>query len=167
MSDYQPVTIGWEAGRRAAALEGEGLYWMKSPLARRLLWPCPNPARYQDPRPDRRELVGTARCGQEHRGGCLRLSCARPMKIGGVTGWLRAAASPRGLQGFHSRAISSRRSSAPSRSEPHEALAGVRRLGHPDPRGADQDTGWLCHGIRCGGDRHFLGRGSCPTLLGG
>ena len=69
MSDYNQSLSVAEASRRAAALdEGRALLDRRADPRRRLLWPCENPARQQDPGSARRELVGAARRCQEHRG---------------------------------------------------------------------------------------------------
>jgi len=93
MSDYNQSLSVAEAGRRAAALEGEGLYWIEEPtraddysgharLRRGAKTPIQIGENWWGPH-DMAKSVGE---------GASDYAMADAMKIGGVTGWLRAAA---------------------------------------------------------------------------
>jgi len=93
MSDYNQSLSVAEAERRAAALEGEGLYWIEEPTRAD---DYPGHARV------RREAKTPIQIGENWWGphdmarsveaGASDYAMADAMKIGGVTGWLRAAA---------------------------------------------------------------------------
>ena len=93
MSDYNQSLSVAEAERRAAALEGEGLYWIEEPTRAD---DYPGHARL------RREAKTPIQLGENWWGahdmaksmeaGASDYAMADAMKIGGVTGWLRAAA---------------------------------------------------------------------------
>jgi mandelate racemase len=93
MSDYNQSLSVAEAERRAAALEGEGLYWIEEPtraddysgharLRREAMTPIQIGENWWGP-PDMAKSV---------EAGASDYAMADAMKIGGVTGWLRAAA---------------------------------------------------------------------------
>ena len=93
MSDYNQSLSVAEAERRAAALEGEGLYWIEEPtradnysgharLRRVAKTPIQIGENWWGPH-DMAKSVGA---------GASDYAMADAMKIGGVTGWLRAAA---------------------------------------------------------------------------
>ncbi len=93
MSDYNQSLSVAEAERRAAALEGEGLYWIEEPtraddysgharVRRGAKIPIQIGENWWGPH-DMAKSVGA---------GASDYAMADAMKIGGVTGWLRAAA---------------------------------------------------------------------------
>ncbi len=93
MSDYNQSLSVVEAERRAAALEGEGLYWIEEPtraddysgharVRRGAKTPIQIGENWWGPH-DMAKSVGA---------GASDYAMADAMKIGGVTGWLRAAA---------------------------------------------------------------------------
>ena len=168
MSDYNQSLSVAEASRRAAALEGEGLYWIEEPT---------RADDYSGHARIRRDSKTPIQIGENWWGphdaaksieaGCLRLRDARRHE----DRWGYGLAQDRSARGGRRNPTlepplpGDQR--APSGGQPHEALAGVRRLGRPDPREATRDRGRLCLDPRRGGDRDILGRGSRPTLLGG
>jgi mandelate racemase len=93
MSDYNQSLSVVEAGRRAAALEGEGLYWIEEPT---------RADDYSGHARIRRESRTPIQIGENWWGphdmaksveaGASDYAMPDAMKIGGVTGWLRAAA---------------------------------------------------------------------------
>ena len=93
MSDYNQSLPVVEAGRRAAALEDEGLYWIEEPT---------RADDYSGHAQIRRESRTPIQMGENWWGphdmarsieaGASDYAMADAMKIGGVTGWLRAAA---------------------------------------------------------------------------
>ena len=93
MSDYNQSLPVVEAGRRAAALEDEGLYWIEEPT---------RADDYLGHAQIRRESRTPIQMGENWWGphdmarsidaGASDYAMADAMKIGGVTGWLRAAA---------------------------------------------------------------------------
>jgi mandelate racemase len=93
MSDYNQSLSVAEAERRAAALEGEGLYWIEEPT---------RADDYSGHARLRREAMTPIQIGENWWGphdmaksveaGASDYAMADAMKIGGVTGWLRAAA---------------------------------------------------------------------------
>jgi mandelate racemase len=93
MSDYNQSLSVAEAERRAAALEGEGLYWIEEPT---------RADDYSGHARLRREVKTPIQIGENWWGphdmaksveaGASDYAMADAMKIGGVTGWLRAAA---------------------------------------------------------------------------
>jgi mandelate racemase len=93
MSDYNQSLSVAEAERRAAALEGEGLYWIEEPT---------RADDYSGHARLRREAKTPIQVGENWWGphdmaksveaGASDYAMADAMKIGGVTGWLRAAA---------------------------------------------------------------------------
>ncbi len=93
MSDYNQSLSVVEAERRAAALEGEGLYWMEEPA---------RADDYSGHARLRREAKIPIQVGENWWGlhdmaksveaGASDYAMADAMKIGGVTGWLGAAA---------------------------------------------------------------------------
>jgi mandelate racemase len=155
MSDYNQSLSVAEAGRRAAALDEEGLYWIEEPT---------RADDYTGHARIRRDTKTPVQIGENWWGvhdaaksieaGASEYAMPDAMKIGGDS---RDFALGPPLSGDQR---------APSGGEPHEALAGVRRLGRPDPRGAAQDSGRLCLASQCSGDRDILERGSRPTILG-
>ena len=93
MSDYNQSLSVAEARRRAAALDGEGLYWIEEPI---------RADDYSGHAQVRREVRTPIQMGENWWGphdmaksieaGASDYAMADAMKIGGVTGWLRAAA---------------------------------------------------------------------------
>ena len=93
MSDYNQSLSVTEAQRRAAALEDEGLYWIEEPVR------ADDYTGHAQVRREARTPIQTgenwwgphdmAKCIQA---GASDYAMADAMKIGGVTGWLRAAA---------------------------------------------------------------------------
>jgi mandelate racemase len=93
MSDYNQSLSVVEAQRRAAALDGEGLYWIEEPT---------RADDYSGHAQVRREAKTPIQIGENWWGphdmaksmeaGASDYAMADAMKIGGVTGWLRAAA---------------------------------------------------------------------------
>jgi mandelate racemase len=93
MSDYNQSLSVAEAKRRAAALDGEGLYWIEEPI---------RADDYSSHAQVRREVRTPIQMGENWWGphdmaksieaGASDYAMADAMKIGGVTGWLRAAA---------------------------------------------------------------------------
>ena len=93
MSDYNQSLSVAEAERRTAALEGEGLYWIEEPT---------RADDYSGHARLRREAKTPIQIGENWWGphdmaksveaGASDYAMADAMKIGGVTGWLRAAA---------------------------------------------------------------------------
>ena len=93
MSDYNQSLSVAEAERRTAALEGEGLHWIEEPT---------RADDYSGHARLRREIKTPIQIGENWWGphdmaksveaGASDYAMADAMKIGGVTGWLRAAA---------------------------------------------------------------------------
>jgi mandelate racemase len=93
MSDYNQSLSVAEAGRRARILDGEGLYWIEEPI---------RADDYSGHAQVRRESRTPIQTGENWWGphdmarsieaGASDYAMADAMKIGGVTGWLRAAA---------------------------------------------------------------------------
>jgi len=93
MSDYNQSLSVAEAERRAAALDGEGLYWIEEPT---------RADDYSGHAQIRREAKTPIQTGENWWGphdmarsieaGASDYAMPDAMKIGGVTGWLRAAA---------------------------------------------------------------------------
>jgi mandelate racemase len=93
MSDYNQSLSVVEAERRAAALDGEGLYWIEEPI---------RADDYSGHAKVRREAKTPIQTGENWWGphdmaksieaDASDYAMADAMKIGGVTGWLRAAA---------------------------------------------------------------------------
>ena len=93
MSDYNQSLSVAEAGRRAAALEGEGLYWIEEPT---------RADDYSGHARIRRDSKTPIQIGENWWGphdaaksieaGASDYTMPDAMKIGGVTGWLRTAA---------------------------------------------------------------------------
>lgn len=93
MSDYNQSLSVAEAERRAAALEGEGLYWIEEPTRAddysghaRLRNGTKTPIQIGE------NWWGTHDMAKSVEAGASDYAMADAMKIGGVTGWLRAAA---------------------------------------------------------------------------
>ena len=93
MSDYNQSLSVAEAGRRAEALEGEGLYWIEEPTRAddysghaRLRRGTETPIQIGE------NWWGPHDMAKSVEAGASDYAMADAMKIGGVTGWLRAAA---------------------------------------------------------------------------
>ena len=93
MSDYNQSLSVVEAGRRAAALEGEGLYWIEEPTRAddysghaRIRHESRTPIQIGE------NWWGPHDMAKSVEAGASDYAMADAMKIGGVTGWLRAAA---------------------------------------------------------------------------
>jgi mandelate racemase len=93
MSDYNQSLSVAEAGRRAAALEGEGLYWIEEPTR------ADDYSGHAQIRRDTKTPVqigenwwGPHEAAESIEAGASDYVMADAMKIGGVTGWLRTAA---------------------------------------------------------------------------
>jgi mandelate racemase len=93
MSDYNQSLSIVEAGRRAAALEGEGLYWIEEPTRAddysghaRIRHESRTPIQIGE------NWWGPHDMAKSVEAGASDYAMADAMKIGGVTGWLRAAA---------------------------------------------------------------------------
>jgi mandelate racemase len=93
MSDYNQSLSVVEAGRRAAALEGDGLYWIEEPTRAddysghaRIRHESRTPIQVGE------NWWGPHDMAKSVEAGASDYAMADAMKIGGVTGWLRAAA---------------------------------------------------------------------------
>jgi mandelate racemase len=93
MSDYNQSLSVVEAGRRAAALEGEGLYWIEEPTRAddysghaRIRHESRTPIQIGE------NWWGPHDMAKSVEAGASDYAMADAMKIGGVTGWIRAAA---------------------------------------------------------------------------
>jgi mandelate racemase len=93
MSDYNQSLSVAEAGRRAAALDGEGLYWIEEPvLADDYTGHAQVRREARTPIQTGENWWGTHDMARSIQAGASDYAMADAMKIGGVTGWLRAAA---------------------------------------------------------------------------
>jgi mandelate racemase len=93
MSDYNQSLSVAEAGRRAAALKGEGLYWIEVPTR------ADDYSGHARIRRDSKTLIqigenwwGPHDAAKSIEAGASDYAMPDTMKIGGVTGWLRTAA---------------------------------------------------------------------------
>ncbi len=93
MSDYNQSLSVAEAGRRAAALDGEGLYWIEEPTRAddysghaRIQHRAKTPIQIGENWWGPRDMAKSIEAGASSYG------MADAAKIGGVSGWLRAAA---------------------------------------------------------------------------
>jgi mandelate racemase len=93
MSDYNQSLLVAEASRRAAALEDEGLYWIEEPTRAddysghaRIRQDTETPVQIGE------NWWGPHDAAKSVEAGASDYAMPDAMKIGGVTGWLRAAA---------------------------------------------------------------------------
>jgi mandelate racemase len=145
MVDYNQALSVAEAMRRGKALDGEGIYWIEEPirhddyrgaarLAQALATPVQIGENFSQPHAMEEALL---------HGACDYVMPDLE-RIGGVSGWLRAAA----LAQAHGVEMSSHPfpggERASARRHAHRPLARIRRLGEPGSRGAHARRRWQC-----------------------
>src|SRR5918998_4805007 len=165
MSDYNQSLSVAEAQRRAAALEDEGLYWIEEPTR------ADDYSGHAQIRQDAKTPVqigenwwGPHDAAKSIEVGASDYVMPDAMKIGGVTGWLRAATLAEGRGNPLSNHLFPEISVHLLAVSPTRHWMEYVDWATPILEKQARDRGWICLYPRCSGDRDFLGRGSCPTL---
>ena len=165
MVDYNQALGVAEALERGRMLDAEGVAWIEEPI------------RHDDYRGAARlarELATPVQIGENFslvhamddalEAGACDLVMPDLERIGGVTGWMRAASARRCARHPDVIAPLSRGERAPARRDTDGALARVRGLGRTRARAADRDRGRRGRDPRAPRQRHELERGGGNPL---
>ena len=168
MSDYNHCLSAPEAVRRARMLDGEGLYWIEEPTA-----PDDLPANAEVARSVSTPIqIGeNFRTLREMQAAIDARACDLVMpdleRIGGVSGWLKAAAVAEDKRLRDVLASFSRGKQPPDDGDLNQSLARIRRLGGAHSLRAAHREGRLRDRSRAARKRPFVGRGRGAALRRG